>query len=117
MAKILLSDGRHVPLVPPTLRDGIQAEVRLKKAEKISRDEYKEMAKAAQFQTALSIYATLRKAGEDVDFIEVLDLDYNALGAQLVAEPGDESEGEETSDPPSSETPAAGKKKAPRKRA
>lgn len=97
MAKIVLEDGRRIPVVKPNLWDAAAVE----KETGWKRREYADQMKLSSMQTALSIFASLRRAGIDVTFSSVCELDNIE---NLIAEPGElaraeESEGEETPDP------------------
>ena len=93
----MLGDGRRIPVVKPNLWDAAAVE----KEMGWKRREYADQMKLSSMQTALSIFASLRRVGEDVTFSSVCELDNIE---NLIAEPGElaraeESEGEETPDP------------------
>ncbi|MGZ0067863.1 hypothetical protein [Microbacterium arborescens] len=105
MAKIKLSDGRTIPVVKPTLWDTAAVEREMG----WDRKEYAAQMKTTSMQTAVAIFASLRRAGEDVTFESCANLDNIE---NLIAQPGDlresGSEGEESPDPQKAEsaTPA-----------
>lgn len=99
MAVIELSDGRRIPVVKPTLWDGVEVE----KETGWDRKKYAAMMKFANVTTAFGIFASLRRAGIDVPFLEIMERD--DLIDRFVAQPGDvaraerEAEGEQEPDP------------------
>lgn len=106
MAKIELKDGRKIPMVTPTLWDSAQVE----RETGWDRKRYAAEMKLGSMQTALQIFASLRRAGIETTFTEVCDLE---LVANIVAEPRDlarekETEGEQSPDPQASATAEAG---------
>lgn len=97
MAKIELNDGRKIPMVKPTLWDSAEVEREMG----WNRKEYADWMKLSSMQTALQVFASLRRAGIETTFKEVADLD---LVANIIAEPRDlarekESEGKQSPDP------------------
>lgn len=102
MAKIQLVDGRVIPVVKPNLFDTAAIEREMG----WNRKEYAAQMRTSSIQTAVAIFASLRRAGEDVTFVSCAEL---TNVDKLIAQPGDlreaESEGEESPDPQQSETP------------
>lgn len=95
MAKIRLTDGTSIPVVKPTLFDTAEVE----RETGWNRKEYARQMRTTSMQTAVAIFASLRRAGHDVTFKSCAELDNIET---IIAQPGDareESEGEETSDP------------------
>ncbi|MCC2030613.1 hypothetical protein [Microbacterium allomyrinae] len=107
MAKLVLADGRTIPVVSPTLWDGVEVE----RETGWDRKKYAEMMKSANVQTAFSIFASMRRAGSPVPFLSIMER--TDLIQRIVAQPGDiaraeqESEGEQEPDPQGSATPVA----------
>ena len=104
MAKILLADGRKIPMVKPTAWDGVDVE----RETGWNRKKYAEMMQFTNVQSAFGIFASLRRAGIETTFADCME--YAGI-ENIIAEPGDlarqaESEGEQTLDPPKSETDA-----------
>lgn len=99
MATIELADGRRIPLVKPTLWDGVEVE----KETGWNRKKYAEMMQYTNVATAFGIFASLRRAGVEVPFLQIMERD--DLISNVIAQPGDiaraeaESEGEQTPDP------------------
>lgn len=103
MAKIELADGTRIPMVEPTLWDGVEVE----RETGWDRKKYAAMMSTASCATGFAIFASLRRAGIDTTF----DACMNMAGvARIVAQPGDvaRAEGEQSENPPQeSGTPAA----------
>lgn len=96
MAKIKLADGSTIPVVKPTLFDTAEVE----RETGWNRKEYARQMRTSSMQTAVAIFASLRRAGHDVTFKSCAELENVE---SIIAQPGDmrdeESEGEETPDP------------------
>ncbi|MBB3158191.1 hypothetical protein FHS07_001887 [Microbacterium proteolyticum] len=96
MAKIRLTDGTSIPVVKPTLFDTAEVE----RETGWNRKEYARQMRTTSMQTAVAIFASLRRAGHDVTFKSCAELDNIET---IIAQPGDardeEPEGEETPDP------------------
>lgn len=96
MAKIKLRDGSTIPVVKPTLFDTAEVE----RETGWNRKEYARQMKTTSMQTAVAIFASLRRAGHDVTFKSCAELDDIET---IIAQPGDlrddETEGEQGSDP------------------
>lgn len=102
MAKILLADGRKIPMAKPTAWDGVEVE----RETGWNRKKYAEMMQFTNVQSAFGIFASLRRAGIETTFAECME--YTGI-ENIIAEPGDlareaESEGEKTTDPQKSGT-------------
>lgn len=100
MATIELADGRRIPLVKPTLWDGVEVE----RETGWNRKKYAEMMQFSSVQTAFGIFASLRRAGiPGISFNQIMERD--DLVNNIIAQPGDiaraeqDTEGEETPDP------------------
>lgn len=98
MAKLVLTDGSTIPVVKPTLFDTAEVE----RETGWNRKEYARQMKTTSIQTAVAIFASMRRAGyKDVTFMSCAELD----GVdRIVAQPGDlrdeeDAEGEQSSDP------------------
>ncbi|MEV7874527.1 hypothetical protein [Microbacterium sp. NPDC089188] len=95
MAKLQLTDGTTIPIVKPTLFDTAEVE----RETGWNRKEYARQMRTSSMQTAVAIFASLRRAGHDVTFKSCAELENVE---KILAQPGDlreESEGEETPDP------------------
>lgn len=94
MAKLELADGRRIPMVEPTLWDGVEVE----RETGWDRKKYAAMMALTSVQTGFAIFASLRRAGIETTF----DACMNMAGvARIVAQPGDlaRAEGEQSEDP------------------
>ena len=106
--KLQLSDGQIIPVVKPHLGDQLEVELSMKP--RVTPQRFRELMQTAAFATAFTVFASLRRAGVETAFSDVLEMDLEKLSAIVRAEPGEqeilEGEGEETPDPPKEATPA-----------
>lgn len=104
MATIKLSDGREIPIIKPHLGDQMDLERQMRATNpNYGPHQFRDDMNLGSFQTAFSIFASLKRAGIPTTITEVLELDLGEL--TLTLEPGDdpdqfsEGEGEQSADP------------------